>query len=502
MQSTIIEAIDAVAMQEPNRPAIDVLGQVNTYGELKAASDAIAADLAVRPIAAKTPILVYCDQSFAAIAAFLGCVKAGHAYIPVDTHSPKDRLTMIEDIAKPALVIATVPLPLTLHTPTVTPEQLQATMQDGAAAPAPSLQGGDNFYIIFTSGTTGQPKGVQISLDNLASFVAWMADFNLPTQAKMLAQAPFSFDLSVMSLYPALTAGGCLKVLPKETTADLRQLVTALPDLDVDVWVSTPSFIEMCLLDPTFDAAHHPNLRQLFFCGEELTHKTAARLLDRFPAAELFNTYGPTEATVAVTAVRITQDILARYPRLPIGYAKPDTTLRLIAETAQQEGDRVIGELAIAGPSVSKGYLNRPNKTAAVFTTDRGVQAYRTGDLGYIEDDGLIFYCGRTDFQIKLNGYRIELEEVNHYLNLAPMIRQGVAVPRYNREHKVAALLAYVVPADPTVDPATLTTAIHEHLQGVMMAYMIPSRFEFKDSLPLTQNGKVAIKALIQEVNA
>ncbi|WP_461226096.1 D-alanine--poly(phosphoribitol) ligase subunit DltA [Lacticaseibacillus suihuaensis] len=502
MQQTIIQAIDAIAMREPDRPAIDVLGQVNTYGELKAASDAIAADLAVRPLAAKAPILVYCDQSFAAIAAFLGCVKAGHAYIPVDTHSPNDRLTMIEAIAEPALVLATTPLPVALKTPTMTPTQLAATMADGAAAPAPTLEADDNFYIIFTSGTTGQPKGVQISLANLQSFVDWMASFNLPEHARVLAQAPFSFDLSVMSLYPALTAGGCLKVLPKSTTADLRQLVLALPKLTVDVWVSTPSFIEMCLLDPTFDAAHHPDLRQLYFCGEELTHKTAERLLERFPEAELFNTYGPTEATVAVTAVQISREILAKYPRLPIGYAKPDTTLRLIADTAQQDQGRVIGELAIAGPSVSKGYLNRPNKTAAVFIKDRGRQAYRTGDLGYIEADGLIFYCGRTDFQIKLNGYRIELEEVNHFLNLAPMIRQGVAVPRYNREHKVSALLAYVVPTAADFDAKALTAAIHDHLQGVMMAYMIPSRFEFRDSLPLTQNGKVAIKALIQEVNA
>nr|WP_125702373.1 D-alanine--poly(phosphoribitol) ligase subunit DltA [Lacticaseibacillus daqingensis] len=500
MQS-ILEQFDQIATAHPDRPAIDELGQVITYGTLQAKANAIAAELAARNLPAKAPIMVYCDQSSLAVAAFLGCVKAGHAYIPVDTHAPNDRLLAIATIAAPALVLATVPLPVELPVATVTPGELAAIAVSKQPAPAPSLAPEDNFYIIFTSGTTGEPKGVQISHANLSSFVAWMASFKLPAQARILGQAPFSFDLSVMSLYPALTSGGCLTILPKTVTDDLKALVTTLETLPLNVWVSTPSFVELCLLAPTFDGAHHPELTQFFFCGEELTHATAAKLLTRFPQAQVFNTYGPTEATVAVTAIAITKAVLDQYDRLPIGYAKPDTGLTLVPDTTHEDMGQTVGELLIEGPSVSKGYLNRPAKTAAAFGQNHGVQTYRTGDLGVIAADGLIFYRGRTDFQIKLNGYRIELEEVNHYLNGAPMVHQAVAVPRYNAQHKVAQLLAYVVPA---AGPGSreLTQALHDYLATVMMPYMIPNRIVYRDSLPITANGKVAIKALIEEVNA
>lgn len=501
---TIFDKIDSIAIAHPDWPAVNYLGTTNTYGELKQASDAVAANLASRSLTDQAPIMVFCDQSFTSIATFLGCVKAGHAYIPVDTHSPNDRLQMIEEIAKPALVIAVDTLPIEMKTPVLDPAELKTVMTKTAEAPKIDVKPDDNYYIIFTSGTTGQPKGVQISHKNLLSFTDWMNEFNLPKQVKMLAQAPFSFDLSVMSLYPTLTNGGCLQILPREATDNLKMLYTTMPKMSMDVWVSTPSFIEMCLLDPTFTEKGHPNLKQFFFCGEELTHSLAKTLLQRFPNAAIYNTYGPTETTVAVTAVQITNDLLSKYGRLPIGYAKSDTKMSLIPDTIRDEDDHKIGELLIAGPSVSKGYLNRPEKTAKVFATDNGVQSYRTGDLGFINDDGLIFYRGRTDFQIKLNGFRIELEEVNHYLDQAPMIHAGVAVPRYNKDHKVTQLIALVVPEkkEADFDENEMTKSIRTYLQGVMMSYMIPTRFIYRDSLPLTQNGKVAIKQLISEVNS
>lgn len=501
MITDIIESIDRYGVAHPDWVAYDVLGDTHTYGELKTASDGLAAQLASMDLQPGAPVMVYCDQSFQTIVTFLGCVKAGHAYIPVDTHSPNDRLTMIADIAKPALLIALLPLPLELPVPVLTGTALQTAFSKPATTTQP-VRGGQNFYIIFTSGTTGQPKGVQISHDNLLSFVNWMQTMALPNRPHMLSQAPYSFDLSVMDLYPTLVNGGVVTVLPKETTDNLKNLFAALPDLALDAWVSTPSFMEICLLEPTFDAAHYPRLAQIFFCGEELTHATAAKILERFPAVALYNTYGPTEATVAVTAVQITTDLLAQYERLPIGYAKPDTQITLRENSLREDGDREVGELVISGPSVSKGYLNRPEKTAKVFSTVAGQQSYDTGDLGFIDDNGLIFYRGRTDFQIKLNGYRIELEEVNHYLNQEALIHQGVAVPKYNGEHKVSQLLAYIVPEDNDYDSElALTKAIREHLGAAMMSYMVPQRFIYRDSLPLTQNGKVAIKALISEVN-
>ncbi len=501
MTADIIKAIDAIATKTPNAVAYNYLGQTNTYAELKQASDAVANYIDGLNLAAGSPIMVYGDQTFAMIAVFLGSVKSGHAYIPVDQHSPNDRLTMIQKIAQPQLVIAVKPLPIALPAVDILDAtQLQIIFhQAGNYQLTHAVQGNDNFYIIFTSGTTGQPKGVQISHQNLISFVDWMVtDFDLPQKPISLDQAPYSFDLSVMDLYPTLVMGGELQVLPKEVTDNFKILFATLPSLSLNVWVSTPSLVDICLLEPSFKQENYPALTHFIFCGEELTHQTVTELMGRFPAAQIFNTYGPTETTVAVTAIKITAVILNGYQRLPIGYAKADTTIQLDQVNAENQ----MGELIISGPSVSKGYLNSPEKTAKAFLTT-SQQSYRSGDLATIDANGLIFYKGRTDFQIKLNGYRIELEEINHYLNQQVLIKQAVAVPKYNRQHKVTALLAYVVlQVDDGRSAFTVTKDLKQQLKQVMMAYMIPQRFVYRDSLPLTVNGKIDIKALIKEANA
>lgn len=488
MLTNLITTIDQFALNQPQAPAYNELGQIHTYAELKQASDTIAVALQQYQLPAQAPIVVYGDQSFMMLASFLGCVKAGHAYIPIDTHSAADRLSLIVQIAHPALIIAVepipYPLPLTLVT---TPAKL---LERPAITTDPQywVSGTDNFYIIFTSGTTGQPKGVQISHRNLLSFINWqLHDFELPQRPAILAQAPYSFDLSVMTLYPTLALGGTITVLPKIVTDNLASLFKTLPQLSLNVWVSTPSFMDICLLEPKFDQAHYPTLSHFLFCGEELPHHTVAQLQQRFPQAHIFNTYGPTEATVAVTAIEITPEILAKYPRLPIGYAKHDTTITTTAEH----------ELLLTGPSIAKGYLNRPTETRAAFTGT----TYHSGDLGTITADGLIFYHGRKDFQIKLNGYRIELEEVNYILNQMTHVKQAAVVPQYT-DHKVKCLVAFIVPTDQiTNNSLNRIKALKRELTQQMMPYMIPQRFIYRPRLPLTANGKIDFKLLQGEVN-
>lgn len=508
MIENMIETIDHFGQVDSNRIAYDYLGQTNTYGELKSRSDALAAHLDAMQLPAKAPILVYGGQTFNMLATFLGIVKSGHAYAPIDTHSPLERVTTINEIAQPAAAIAVEDLPTTLgSTPVITPDALE-TIFSGSVVDYQldhAVSGDDNYYIIFTSGKTGKPKGVQISHTNLLSYVNWMlsTDFALPDAPRTLSQAPYSFDLSVMDWGPTLAAGGTLVALPKQVTDNFRQLFETLPTLDLNVWVSTPSFMDICLLEPTFDAEHYPHLSRFLFCGEELTHGTAQTLLNRFPSARIFNTYGPTETTVAVTQVEITAELLADNPRLPIGYAKPDTTITVVDDELNPVPAGTEGELLISGPSMSKGYLNNPEKTAKAFVTNDGHKVYRSGDLGVQLTNGLIMYRGRTDFQIKLHGYRIELEEVNHYLTQEDHIQVGVAVPRYDRNHKVSQLIAWIVPSSSDfANELALTKAIKENLQGGdMMEYMIPQRFVYKESLPMTPNGKVDIKSIIAEVN-
>lgn len=494
MIKDIISTIEEIAAKDPDRICYDYLGTTNTYADLKRESDRFAQTITASGIGAKEPVMIWGGQSFTMLASFLGCVKSGHAYIPIASYSNKERLQMIQEVSQAKLLLAIDPLPeidLTgLKVLTC------ADLVDGDAELTP-VQGDDNFYIIFTSGTTGKPKGVQISHNNLLSFVNWeIGDFDLPDHPSFLAQAPYSFDLSVMSIYPALVSAGKLVVLPHDVAENLGQLFGQLPNMNFNVWVSTPSFAQMCLLDQTFNQSGHPDLTHFLFCGEELTHSLADRLLKLFPQARLFNTYGPTEATVAMTSLQITPELLAKYDRLPIGRVKPDTKVTIDQNNANDEG---AGEIIISGPSVSKGYLNNPEKTEASFNG----QSYKSGDAGFFDGD-LLFYRGRLDFQIKFNGYRIELEEINFYLSQSQYVRYAVVAPKYDKDHKVKQLIAEIELTNQAREQYTdqeLIKLLRADLAENVMPYMLPQRFVFKDSLPISQNGKVDIKAVIKEVN-
>ena len=502
----VIETIDAIATNQGDHVAYDELGRTHTYADLKAASDRLAAHITNMGLKDKAPIMVYGGQQFEMVASFLGSVKSGHAYVPVDVNSADERLLDILTIGEPALVIAVDDLPIDVTTvPVITRQQLadiMATPVDFTLTQP--VTGDDNFYIIFTSGTTGKPKGVQISHNNLLSFANWMLgdDFGWQTGANVLSQPPYSFDLSVMDWVPTLLSQGTLKALPKATADDFKALFHTLPNLALNKWVSTPSFADVALLNPEFNQETHPELDTFLFCGEVLTKTTAEKLLARFPQAKIFNTYGPTEATVAVTGLQITPEIMAKYDKMPIGYANADTDIIIQDLDGAVLPDGETGEIVIAGPSVSKGYLNNPEKTAVAFTTIDGKQAYHTGDLATRDADGLLHYRGRTDFQIKLHGFRIELEEVAHQLQQSQWVEQAVAVPRYDADGKVKQLLAIIVSkANDFEKPILLTQAIKAELEDIMMPYMVPGRFIYRDSMPLTPNGKIDLKGLIAEVN-
>ena len=503
MIKDVIKKIDEIATSDPDRIAYDYLGQTNTYGDLKKRSDAWAYKIASLDIPDKAPIMIWGGQNFEMVASFLGCVKSGHAYIPIASYSNAERLTMIQDVSKSEVVLAIDELPdIDLNgVQVVKPDEVEDGNYD--IDEKNFVEDDDNFYIIFTSGTTGKPKGVQISHKNLLSFVNWeLTDFDLPENPSFLAQAPYSFDLSVMSLYPALVAGGKLVVLPHDVTQNFAQLFATLPKLQFNVWVSTPSFAQMCFLDRTFDGEHHPDLTHFLFCGEELPHSEAAMLKKKFPNSHIFNTYGPTETTVAVTQVEITDEVLEKYDRLPIGRAKEDTRITIDTSKGDKPGE---GEIIIEGPSVSKGYMNNPEKTEAAFFKKDGDKylSYRTGDAGFFDGD-MLFYRGRIDFQIKFNGYRIELEEINFYLTKNDLVRYGVAAPKYNKDHTVKQIVAEIALKDGVrrkYSDAELTKLIREDLAKNVMPYMIPQRYVYRDALPISQNGKVDIKTVIKEVN-
>ena len=506
----MIEAIEHFAQVQPDFPVYDILGQVHTYGDLKKDSDSLAAQIDRLGLPDKSPVVVFGGQEYEMLATFVALTKSGHAYIPIDSHSALERVAAIVEVAEPSLIIAINDFPLAdVAAPIFSAEQVQTAFREGAPYElSHPVQGDDNYYIIFTSGTTGKPKGVQISHNNLLSFTNWMItdkEFATPERPQMLAQPPYSFDLSVMYWAPTLALGGTLFALPSAVTQDFKQLFETILSLPIAIWTSTPSFADMALLSDDFNSQKLPQLTHFYFDGEELTVKTAQKLRDRFPQARIINAYGPTEATVALSAVAVTDEMLQNCKRLPIGYTKADSPTFVIDEEGQKVPNGQQGEIIVCGPAVSKGYLNNPEKTAEAFFKFEGLPAYHTGDVGSMTDEGLLLYGGRMDFQIKFNGFRIELEDVSQNLNKSKYVESAVAVPRYNKDHKVQNLLAYVILKDGVAEQfereIDITKAIKEDLQDIMMSYMMPSKFLYRETLPLTPNGKIDIKGLISEVN-
>ena len=506
----MLESLEHFAQLQPDYPVYNMLGQIHTYGQLKRDSDALAAKIDSLGLPAKSPVVVFGGQEYEMLASFVALTKSGHAYIPIDSHSALERVTAILEVAQPSLVIAVEPLPdLDLACPLLDLATLEAAFAEGESyTMTHSVKGDDNYYIIFTSGTTGKPKGVQISHTNLLSFTNWMIsdqEFATPDRPQMLAQPPYSFDLSVMYWAPTLALGGTLFALPSSLAQDFKQLFATILSLPIEIWTSTPSFVDMAMLSEDFSAEKMPYLTHFYFDGEELTVKTAQKLRERFPEARIINAYGPTEATVALSAVAVTDEMLTTLKRLPIGYTKADSPTFIIDEDGNKLPNGEQGEIIVAGPAVSKGYMNNPEKTAEAFFEFEGLPAYHTGDVGSMTDEGLLLYGGRMDFQIKFNGFRIELEDVSQNLNKSQYIKSAVAVPRYNKDHKVQNLLAYVVLKEGVKEQfereLEITKAIKQDLEDVMMSYMMPSKFLYRETLPLTPNGKIDIKGLIAEVN-
>jgi D-alanine--poly(phosphoribitol) ligase subunit 1 len=246
----------------------------------------------------------------------------------------------------------------------------------------------------------------------------------------------------------------------------------------------------MCLVEDKFSGAMLPRVRRFLFCGETLPPQTAAHLLKRFPKAEVWNMYGPTEATVATTSIRIDPSILERYSPLPVGRAMPGSKIFIVNGERELLPANQRGEIIIAGPNVSPGYLARPELTADAFFQYRGQRAYRTGDLGRFRDN-LLFFERRMDEQIKLSGYRIELGDVEANLRALAVVRDAVVIPVI-KDGTAQSLAAFVVLAER--DDAShfdLSHRLRNQLSERLPSYMLPRKFVFLDAFPMTANGKI-----------
>ncbi len=484
----LLDRIDRWVRETPERAAHVSCGRTMTFRELGARSDTLAGWLDFELGDNRAPIAVRGHKEPEMLVAFLGAVKSGRPYVPIDLSIPEQRAERI------------------IHTSGATkvlnPSAIDALTHPAAMCrPRRRVEGSDPFYILFTSGSTGEPKGVVITLANLEHFVAWMLSEQRFVEGGevFLNQAPFSFDLSVMDLYCSLATGGTLVSVTKEDIANLRDLYDIFRHRGITSWVSTPSFAAMCLIEKTFAQPMLPALRRFLFCGETLPNDVASALLDRFPEAEVWNTYGPTEATVATTSVRVTSDVLAKHSPLPVGAAMPGTQLYIRGEDGARMPDGERGEIIIAGPNVSPGYLHRPDLTGNAFFDSPDGHAYRTGDWGR-ERDGFFFFEGRMDSQVKVNGFRIELGDLEANLRALEGIADAVVLP-VEKAGRIESLAAFIVETERSAGSdfersARLKTRLGERLP----TYMVPRKVIFRDSFPMTPNGKVDRRKLAEEL--
>lgn len=527
-----LEKIVQHAQEVPDRPAVVADdGRSLTYGELQEVSEAIAASIALWEtdcnLDPQVPIVVYGHKNPLMVAVFVGCLKSGHPYVPIDMYSvPLERAlgivgqigsTIVFDLSqddateacaggsalRDALGDADVKV--------VDFDEVKSIVEAGSPGvsdPIRWVSGEDLAYILFTSGSTGTPKGVQVTSDCFDNFCRWAmtlgADAAPRDEAVFLNQAPFSFDLSVFELAQSLYGGGTLYCLTKASQDDARLMLENLADSHATIWVSTPSFSEVCLANPEFCQDLMPECKVFLFCGEPFRNATAARLQERFPESVIINTYGPTESTVAVTATEITPEMTASPDLLHCGTPRVGT--RIVIERKADDGSFVkvpqgeLGEIVIEGDTVAKGYFNRDDLTEKVFgeteLDGKTVRTYRTGDEGFLDENGNLHCRGRIDLQVKLNGYRIELGEIEQVLASLPEVKEA-AVIMVTKENGAAHLEAHVVSAvERTESDFRESQALRNKLKETLPHYMIPKKAVFHEALPMTPNGKLDRKAL------
>lgn len=470
----------------PNQVAVKHNDEILTYEAL----NSFANQLAIILKNAKTPLILYGHMSPFMIVGMIGSMKAGCGYVPLDTSIPQDRILSIIKKIEPQFIFNTTDEQLEIEDISFISKDLLTGVKQNEDTVS-NIKDSDIAYTIFTSGSTGEPKGVQISYESLNLFTNWMLELNqVGSNQQWLNQAPFSFDLSVMSIYPCLMTAGTLNLVDKTMINKPKLLNEMLEESKINVWVYTPSFMEMCLMLPRLTEAYYSNLKEFFFCGEILANKTAELLLQRFPSAYIYNTYGPTEATVAVTSILVTEEVINQYNPLPVGLPQPGTKLSLTHE----------GELIISGKCVSEGYVKDELRSKKVFNKLDGQKSYYTGDKAQFIDNQW-FINGRIDYQIKLNGYRMELEEIEFQLRKLEKIRDAIVVPTY-KNNKVTHLNAAVIlnHCDEVKEVQTLTHDIKTELKPVLPEYMIPKKIIYMKKLPLTMNGKLDRKKIAEAI--
>nr|WP_020552118.1 non-ribosomal peptide synthetase [Embleya scabrispora]MYS81904.1 non-ribosomal peptide synthetase [Streptomyces sp. SID5474] len=491
-ERTVTQLVEEQAARRPEATAVVCADRSLTYGELNEWANRLARHLTGQGIGPDDTVAVVLPRTPELVVALLAVIKTGAAYVPIDPGYPSTRLAHILATAEPRLIITDATAAGVL--PERDTELLHLDRADVSGRLGTDLDDGDRtrplrpdhlVYQVYTSGSTGLPKGVGISHRNLVNALAGLAeDIGVPPGWRMLASTSIGFDIAAFELFVTLTTGG---------SVELVRDVLALAERDawdVDVISSVPSaFAE--LVDQLGDRVHP---KSLVFAGEALTTALVDRLRAVWPKARIVNGYGPSE-TFYVTSHIVPEDGPGA-SGIPIG--KPLGNLRayVLGPGLTPVALGAVGELYMAGTGVGRGYHNRPALTAERFVADPfgppGERMYRTGDLARWSEDGELEYIGRADSQVKIRGFRIEPGEVEAAVAAHPRVAQAAVIARAGAGGKQ--LVAYVVPA-PDGGEST-TTELRAFVSERLPEFMVPSAFVTLERLPLSPNGKLDHKAL------
>ncbi|WP_217166217.1 amino acid adenylation domain-containing protein [Streptomyces sp. AC512_CC834] len=473
----------------PDAPAVRSSQGVFSYRDLDALADRYAAALHRRGVRPGDRVVLWTHKTLDAIALMQGALRVGAIYAPVSANNPAARVLRIAAGCSPALVVADadgVRRAASAGWDPALPLASFAEVREEAPAedaPAPYENEPDEpAYILYTSGSTGEPKGVCISHRNALAFVRWAAaEVGVSADDRLSNHAPFNFDLSVFDLYATFLAGASVVLIPEGLAYDPAQLGTLIRRERISVWYSVPSALVLMMRRGELLGGEPPqDLRVCVFAGEPFPIQQLHELRKAWPDVRMFNWYGPTETNVC-TSYEVTDRDLGSTRPLPIGTAVSGDRIRLHPPRAGE------GEIVVSGPTVMLGYWGQEPQKGA----------YYTGDIGRMGPDGMLEYVGRRDHMVKVRGHRIELGDIETVVAANPKVASAACVVVGSGLD--AEIHAVVVPEGPA-GPGLLE--LKRECADRLPLYMVVDAVHVRDELPLTGNGKTDTRALREEITS
>nr|WP_256979985.1 non-ribosomal peptide synthase/polyketide synthase [Rhodococcus sp. 15-1154-1] len=500
---TLSDAVRRQVDLTPHATAlVDDAGIELSYSQFDMRVSEIHTALQARGVGRGDRVAVVLPRSIDLVVALHAIVRAGAAYVPIDPDYPAERVGHILADATPVVVVSDAGNaalhefgPLGALLVDGTSAQRSVGDENTPALLPTAVTPHDTAYLIFTSGTTGRPKGVAVSHRAIMNRLTWMAtDHGVGPGDRLLLKTPATFDVSVPEFFLALITGATLVVAVDQGHKDPDYLVDVMERHRITLAHFVPVMLD-AFLSANPDPARLASLRRVFFSGEALPSSTAGSALAVFGEAELHNLYGPTEAAVEVTAVRISTETLTDTASVPIGSPISNTYVRVLDSWLRPVAPGVTGELYLGGVQLADGYIGRPSLTADRFVADpesvEGERLYRSGDLVRWNSVGALDYLGRSDDQVKIRGFRIELEEIRVVLERHDDVGNAVVVA-LDGPTGAAFLAAYYTSGSTTVD----SEVVREFVAASVPDYMVPAVFMAVDRFPTTPNGKLDRRAL------